>query len=455
MMSFLKRMYGNFQSREEVFKFVVLGFIFFLVIGTYWTLRPLKDGLFLSIVGGIYQPYAKILSMFAVFPIVMFYSKLIDWFSRDKVFYILTAFYCVTAFAFALAFMNPTIGLANTVESPSRILGWLWYVWVESFGSLIVALFWAYTADITAPDVAKRGYPLIVLFGQLGNILGPLFLTPLGKNFFNGDSSPVVAITGVLIFCIGFMVWIFGRIVPASQRQGYKSADEAKVDKKEKGEAGFFEGLFLLLRTPYLLSIFFIITIFEMIVTVFDFLLKINVAENFATSAERVAYLGSYAWMTGLVAFLCVILGINNIQRKVGMTASLLILPFLVLFAVLTSKFYTGLAVFFWIMVFAKAVNYALNQPTLKQLYIPTSADAKYKSQAWIEMFGSRGSKGTGSFFNTFREGFIKMSGPAGAAAFMTIFTFGGVGLITLWVPIAIYASRKYNTAVKENKVVC
>src|SRR3990167_202486 len=455
MISFLKKMYGNFQSREEVIKFLMLGFIFFLVIGTYWTLRPLKDGLFLSIVGGPYQPYAKILSMFAVFPIVMFYSKLIDWFSRDKVFYILTAFYCITAFIFAIFFMHPSIGLANTVESPARIIGWLWYIWVESFGSLIVALFWAYTADITAPEVAKRGYPLIVLFGQMGNILGPLFLTQLGRNYFHGDSSPVVAITGVLIFGIGFMVWLFSRVVPVSQRQGYQSPDEKKINKKEAKEPGFFEGLLLLVKTPYLLSIFFIITIFEVIVTVFDFLLKMNVYETFSSSADRVSYLGSYAWMTGLVAFICVILGINNMQRKVGMTASLLILPFLVVFAVLTSKFYTGITVFFWIMVFSKAVNYALNQPTLKQLYIPTSSDAKYKSQAWIEMFGSRGSKGTASAFNTLRASFAKWFGSSGNIAFMMMFASLSLGLIACWIPVAIYAARKYNKAVDTDSVVC
>ena len=46
------------------------------------------------------------------------------------------------------------------------------------------------------------------------------------------------------------------------------------------------------------------------------------------------------------------------------------------------------------IMVLSKAVNYALNKPVLKQLYIPTTKETKYKAQAWIEMFGSSGSKG-------------------------------------------------------------
>lgn len=453
-MNILKKMYGNFESRDEVLKFVMLGIAFFLIIGTYWTLRPLKDGLFQSIVGASWQPYAKILSMFAVFPIVMFYSKLVDWFKRDQVFYILSIFYAVTAFIFAVCFLNSSIGLENTVESPARILGWAWYLWVESFGSLVVALFWAYTADITNPQSAKRGYPLIVMLGQLGNIVGPLILTNLGVTVFNGHNGPVVAITGVLILLVGLVIWLFGKVVPENQRQTYKAqGSSASVDHDK---AGFFEGLRLLLKTPYLLSIFFIITIYEIIVTVFDFLFKMGVAAEFTSSADRVAMLGKYAYMTGVVAFLCVLLGINNIQRKLGMATSLLMLPLLVALALVATKFYGGLSLFFWIMVFAKAVNYALNQPTLKQLYIPTSEDAKYKSQAWIEMFGSRASKGGGSGFNMLSEIFIKRSGlVAGLAAFMNIFFFGGVTLIALWVPIAIYASKKYNEAVANDKLVC
>ena len=51
-------------------------------------------------------------------------------------------------------------------------------------------------------------------------------------------------------------------------------------------------------------------------------------------------------------------------------------------------------------MVGSKAVNYALNGPALKQLYIPTTPDVRFKAQAWIETFGSRSSKQDGSVFN-------------------------------------------------------
>lgn len=447
-MDFIKKLYGNFESRDEVKKFIVLGIAFFLIIGTYWSLRPLKDAIFASIVGASYQPLAKIISMFAVFPIVMLYSKLVDSFSKNTVFYILTAFYGLTAFAFSWAFLQPGMGLANTVESPARIVGWLWYVWVESFGSLIVALFWAYTQDITNPESAKRGFPLIAMLGQLGNIVGPLTFDNLDKSF---NLAYMVLITGIMTFLIGFVIWLFVRIVPADQRQVYSAGES-----KQHSEPGFFEGLKILIKTPYLLGIFGIITFYEIIVTTFDFLFKIQVAEQYSSSAERASMLFKYSYMVGIVAFLCVLFGINNIQRKLGMKSSLLVLPILVALAIVSTKFFGGLSILFWIMVFSKAVNYALNQPTLKQLYIPTSEDAKYKSQAWIEMFGSRFSKGASSGFNTLRKSLIAAQGlSSGSALFITMFTFTGFGFIAIWIPVAIYVSRKYNKAVETNSLIC
>src|SRR3990167_1972365 len=444
----LKNIYGNFQSKDEVLKFVVLGVTFFLIIAIYWSLRPLKDTLFNATVGfGKWQPIAKLISMITVFPIVMAYSKLIDIFKKEQVFYILVAFYTVTALLFAWGFTHPTIGLANPVIGGHRWLGWLWYLWVESFGSMIVALFWAYTTDITNPQSARRGFPLIALLGQFGNFMGPLTLDRMTRGLFNNNYSYTLIVTAVLIFLIGIMIALFNKIVPSSERQVYRPAGESHT------EPGFLEGLKLVIKTPYLLSIFLIITIFEIIVTTFDYLFKANVTELYPTEAG--AWLFSYAYTTGLVAFLCVLFGTNNIQRKLGMKVSLMVTPLLVAGAVVLSVVYGNVYLFFWIMVFSKAVNYALNQPTLKQLYIPTSEDAKYKSQAGIEMFGSRSSKGTASAFNTLRASFAKWFGSSGNIAFMMMFASLSLGLIACWIPVAIYAARKYNKAVDTDSVVC
>jgi AAA family ATP:ADP antiporter len=444
-------LWGNFQSKEEVQKFGLLGLIFGLIIGTYWAIRPIKDGIFAAIVGVTYQPRAKFLSLAIIVPLVILYGKLVDRYPRQKVFYFLTFAYGVMALFFAYFLSHPVYGLPNRVEDPSRIIGWLWYVYVESFGSLIVALFWAISTDITQEDAAKRGFPLVAMLGQLGNIFGPLFLN--AKRWSFATSAPIVGIAGFLIFFTGFLMWVFMRVTPASQLVGYQG-EESKAEKEE--EPGFLEGLKLLVSQPYLFSIFLIITTYEVIVTVFDFYLKTTSKFEYPLEVDHSAYLTEYAVWTGIVAFACVLLGVNNIQRYLGIKASLILTPILVAGAVVGLKLFPTLTVVFWIMVIAKAINYALNQPTMKQLYIPTSKDARYKSQAWIEMFGSRGSKAGGSAINDSFKGFISQYGKqAGIASFLTMSSGISFGLIIVWLFAVMYVSKTYNKAIAEKRVVC
>jgi AAA family ATP:ADP antiporter len=445
--------WGNFESKEELQKFFFLGAIFGLIIGSYWAFRPIKDSIFAAIVGVDYQPVAKMLSLCIIIPLVILYSKLIDSFPRNKVFYVLTISYGLMALGFAYYLGHPQYGLPNTVTNPYRYVGWLWYVFVESFGSLIVALFWAITADITSEESAKRGFPVIALLGQMGNIFGPWLLNAKRLGFIN--SSPVIGIVGIFCFIMAGLMWLFLKVTPKSQLEGYKAQVKEPLEGATE-EPGFLEGLKLLVTKPYLLGIFLVITIYEVIVTVFDFLLKAMSKAAYPLEVDHAEYLTNFAVTTGVVATLAVLFGINNIQRRLGMTTSLVLMPVLVGAAVFVLKMDPSLAIVFWIMVVAKAVNYALNQPTLKQLYIPTSKDTKYKAQAWIEMFGSRGSKATGSIINNFRGTFVRQYGFVdGAAWFITVSSAISLGLVGVWFFIAVFVAQTYNKAIKEKRIVC
>src|SRR6202035_3899837 len=81
--SFLKAWFGDFQ-KEELKKFLKLGTIFAFVIGVYWAMRPMKDSIFGSMVSIDYQPWAKIVSLCLLCPLVLIYGKLVDKVSREK-----------------------------------------------------------------------------------------------------------------------------------------------------------------------------------------------------------------------------------------------------------------------------------------------------------------------------------------------------------------------------------
>ena len=227
-----------------------------------------------------------------------------------------------------------------------------------------------------------------------------------------------------------------------------------------------------MLTQPYLLGILGIIMFYEVIVTVFDYYFKIMVDSQILDKQLKSAYLGDYAIYANLATFACLILGISNIQRKLGLTASLTLMPLIVALAVFVFKFYPAISWFFWLMVASKAVNYALNSPSMKQLYIPTTKDVRYKSQAWIESFGSRGSKAAGSAINNVHRGALEsngpewkdyafqkanMFGPADKGTFwhMALSSYLFFGIIAVWIMVALYLGRTYQKHVDENKVVC
>ena len=450
----LAKWYGDF-TREEIIRALLLGAAFALIIGTYWTLRPLKDALFKAFIIGDGRhkdasplAWAKILSVCVLIPMIMLYSRLVDRVKRQSLFNVIGGFLACGLLVFSFLFVHPTLGLANTMAATDRWIGWAWYVFVELYGSLMIALFWAYASDSIDAECAKKAFPLIVMFGQVGGILGPQS-TDLPALLGFHSCAPLVAICAVSTLAI---VMIIRQFAMRLARQSVPApVKEARLPQTSgEGGAGLTEGLRLLVRDRYLLGIFLVIAFYEVIVTIFDFNFKRLVFQYAVGHQATASLLGDYGTAVNTVTFLCLALGIGNVQRRLGMKTAMCAMPFVIGIMVIGFKLTPSLVLLFWIMVAGKALNYALNSPSLKQLYIPTSPAAKYKTQAWIEMFGARSAKAGGSGVNALLKVFQTRAGDAavGFALYVTFASvFSGV-LLVCWFFVALLLSREYDRRV-------
>jgi len=454
-----KPMFGAFE-REEFKKFLRMGTIFALIIGSYWTLRVLKDSIFINLVDKNSIPWAKTASLLFLFPLVIFYTKLLDKVSRERMFTILSVAYGVATLIFAVLLLSGAQAPAEVIAARTglaylgtKVLGYLWYVFVESYGSLVPALFWAFATDITSPDSAKKGFSLVVAIGQLGGILGPLFISGLPKALGFSTSAVSLFVCSIVVVSVMLLLNNFLRVTPKNLLESFHGKNEGSAEKEQ--EPGFFEGLKLLVRNNYLLAIFGVIFIFEMIVTIFDFNFKVLAATKYQ-GVELDAYLGSYGASVNFVALICLLLGISNITRILGVGVAIALMPIIfggALFGFITID---SLDFLFALMVGSKAINYALNGPALKQLYIPTTHDVRFKAQAWIETFGSRGSKEAGSIFNMLLSPMQKSMGVvAGRARYIALSGYVGFSLVAIWFFTALYLGKTYKKAVDEKRVVC
>lgn len=449
--------FGDFE-KEEFKKFLRMGCIFALIIGVYWTLRPLKDAVFIQLVDKLHLPYAKTVSVIALLPLVIFYTKLLERFSREKMLVILPLFYSLIVLVFAA--LMPFVqlpkeemnGLAPLPFFAIKALGYLWYLFVESFGSLVVALFWAFATDSTAPDSAKRGFPLVVALGQMGGILFPYSVGGLPHRLGLATDAVSMLILGISILCIIPLVKHFLKATPSSLLASFEGK---KVEVEKEEEPGFLEGLKLMLKHRYLMGIFAVNFIYEVVVTIFDFNYKVAAGDAYSGVALS-NYLSAYASCVNVVSLLCLLLGISNITRYLGIGAALALMPLVVGMALFFFLSIDSLPFLFGLMVGSKAINYALNGPALKQLYIPTTTDVRFKAQAWIETFGSRTSKEAGSLFNMLLSPLQTAFGAEMGRSYYLLLS-GSVGfpLIALWLVIAVYLGKTFQHTIREKRVVC
>jgi ATP:ADP antiporter, AAA family len=448
--------FGDFEE-EEFKKFLRLGVIFLLIIGVYWTLRPLKDSIFIQLAGKLELPFAKTASVIALLPLVIFYTKLLEKTSREKMLIILPSFYGAAIFLFSIA-MFFTQGSAAEIAERSgtsfyatKALGYIWYLFVESFGSLFVALFWAFSTDTTKAASAKRGFPLVVAIGQLGGIIFPYTIGGLPHRLgFSTDTLSMVCLA-ILTLAIIPMVFNFLKSTPKKDLSSFQGHDE----NIEKEEPGFLEGLKLLLKNKYLLGIFGANFIYEVVVTIFDFNFKLA-ASSIYSGVALTNYLSIYGSSVNIVSLTCLLLGISNVTRFLGVKVALASMPVIVGAALIGFLSLDSLTFLFALMVGSKAINYALNGPALKQLYIPTTPDVKFKAQAWIETFGSRTSKQTGSLFNMMLAPLQTTFGAlAGKAHYLMLSGIVCFPLLAFWMLLAVFLGRSFNKAIKNKDFIC
>lgn len=461
--SFIHYFYPGLKH-EETKKFGLLAAIFFLIIGVYWLLRLLKNTIFLKVAfpeclgwgpqqGCLFQPIAKFWSPFIVLVMVLVYSKLVDLVKKHQLFYIICGFYAVLFAGFAgVLFVKDVYGVESLGKTALATMGWISYFTIESFGSLVVALFWSFTNSITDSESAKTGFPFIVAMAQIAAIFGS------GLLFFSGSIGslwPILALASLLVACVIPLVRYFMKHVPHSQLVGNTAA--SKTERKKEGFIeGFVGGLTLLFSRSYLLGILIISTFYEAIAQIVEYQMQVYASMSTAYQGEIAfaQFQSMYGMCINIVSFMVALLGTSYIIKKFGIRISLLLYPVifaLTLFALL-SYFKMGVSATallwatFIAMVIIKGVGYAVNNPTKEMMYIPTSKDAKFKSKGWIDTFGSRFAKAGGAqVTNAFKRNISEL---------MLFGSLFGFGLILIWIVAAFFVGRKNTQLTEKGNII-
>lgn len=451
MVSNLFRVLWGDLSREEYKKFGILAVAMMLIIGNYWMLRVTKDALFNLFVGyKTYGPIVKMVSPFIMLAVVLGYSKLVDLLKRSALIYVMCAFYGISFLALSFFIAHPntvTISESSALYPlvswiPGKGIGWVAYLLLESYGSLLVALFFSFIASVMTADLAKKGYGFLFVFIQLATVIGILVEMFIVQSV---GFPTIYLIGGILVLIAPFIIKIYLSVF-ASEIQSMQNTHQEK-----KKNTGFLEGARLIFTHPYVMGLFVVASFYEIISTIIEYQMGITALSVYTTQHSAFAVFKGYQGLgINILSFVFAFVGGTSIfMRKFGLKFCLIAFPSTIGIVVLACYFSyfigIGNAHLMWILLGAsvaiKGLNYALNKPTSEVMYIPTSKDVKFKSKGWVDMFGLRATKAIGGGVNWLTP--LLLYG-----------TIASLGVIGIWVFVAAFVGNKFNKLQKENTII-
>lgn len=444
-------------KKEDVKKVTLLGLTFLFTIGAYWLLRLLKDVVLYKLAfpvslgytadeGRTWVPFVKGVSPWLVLAVVTIYTKLVDMFEKYKLFYIIVSFYTIVFGAIGtVLYLQATHGDAFVGATILKLTGVGGYLLTESFGSVVVALFWSFTISSTTSEQAKSSFPFIVALGQIGSIGGSSLV--LIKNL---PTWPLYFIAVTFLAGIILTVKYLMSSVPASQM---------KSDKEEKKKApDFFGGLRLLLTKPYLMGVLVVSTFYEIAGTIVDYQMKSQA--SIIEGIDFKWFMGVFGVSVNALAFVMALLGTSKLMKRYGIRVCILIYPLSFAAALVALYGYYMhtptpmhlLWATFGVMLIVKAASYAVNNPVKEMMYIPTSKDAKFKAKGIVDMLGNRSAKMSGAQIG----GVLNVKGNP-LASVHNLMLYGSLislGIIGAWFMAALYVGNKNKQLVDSGEIV-
>ena len=415
--SFMDRVIGE-SSGEEKLRVCWLSGTLFFIVGAYWLLRSIKDPIMSAIDGVEYIPQAKIASLVVVFSLVVIYNKLLDTYPIHILFYYMGICYGILFGCISLLLLHPEYGLPNEVADPSRLLGWISYVSIESFGSMLVQCFWALVNATVDTAFGKKYFGKLVAGAQIGAIIGPSLATQAQTISIAGLYMFGSATMFLMVASMHYYVIRFGTPpdpdddeVNDGSNNNSSNSNKAKPIKKS---GGIIEGFKLFFQFYYVQGLFAVSSLYMVQLTIVDYTLKVLARTRYnelhpgdpqAALNSFASFMGMFGILTNSIALVFSLLGTGMIIEKYGLTNSLIAFPVCLGICAIAIYFFPTIWTVLGVMMAMKAMGYALNNPAKEILYQSTSLAVKSKSKSLIDTFGQRSSKALGSVFtNAFAD---------------------------------------------------
>ncbi len=417
----------------ELLPTLLMSAYFFLVITSFWILKPIKKSLFLrfhkaqplELMGMVFadaraEQLAKLLNMLVAVLAATLFIRVSARFRRQRLTYV-----------FGALMMAALATYAPLLEHPSAVTVWSFYLFGDLFNMLMVASFFAFQNDIASPDLARRTYGTVVLGGVLGGVVGSTFLRARIGEFATSTWIWLCFVATLLVIVLAACV---GR---TRLLQGHESGDGAAVLSAFDADAGI-AGARVVARSPYLMSIAVLVTMYELVSAVLDFQFSATIT-HYLDSKAIDQHLATVFMITNWVSLGVQLLATGWVMRRFGVRAALSVLPLAVLAVSSGFVLLPGLWLGSFLSIADNSLHYSVNQSARESLYVPTSTREKYQAKAFIDVFVQRSAKVGGLLLILLLDGMV-----ADNFSFIRLLSVLVLVLAGVWLWHARHAGRRF-----------
>lgn len=347
-------------KKKEVVPLLVSLLWIFLAITAYYIIKPIRGYALQKLILPDNKPIALALTTVFVGLFSYGYGRIVQGIDRKRLIIGTYLAFLACVGLFAVALINPT-----------RIIGYIFFVWVSTFSVMVVSQFWALAADVWTKDEGARLFGFIGLGTVSGGIAGTA-LTAAAKKLPNWQLLFIAA--GILAVCLLLSLYILS----FGAKKSAAAPREAPKASKEAPETSSGNAIAMVLGSPYLRLIAAMTLILNLVNSNNEWLMD-KLFE--ATGGDsRTFYAEFYFWQNILAAAIQFLLT-SRIQRTFGARIALLFLPVVGMLGGSAFLLIPTLAVIRAQKIAENATDYSIQSNTREFLYLPTTKVEKYAAK--------------------------------------------------------------------------
>jgi AAA family ATP:ADP antiporter len=396
---------------------------FFCLLAGYYVLRPLRDEM--GIAGGVRNLQwlftATFVVMLAAVPV---FGAMVARLPRRRFIPLVYHFFVANIAIFWLL-LSFDVGRVHVAR--------VFFVWISVFNLFAVSVFWSFMADLFASEQGKRLFGFIAAGGSAGALLGPALTV--------GLAAPLGPVNLLLIAALFLELAVLCAHRLESTTPGGQSATVAALQqpatKLEPGAAaiggGWFAGIALVLRSPYLAGIALWVSLLSLAGTFLYFQQANIVAAASDDPAVRTRIFATIDLAVGILTIMVQFFATGRLIARFGVGRAAAALPLVFGLGFLALAFTPMLFLVIAFQAIQRTANFALSNPAREVLFTVLEREEKYKAKNVIDIVVFRGADAlSGWLFAALR----------GMGLELSTISFATVPVAGIWLVLALALGR-------------